>query len=72
MNKTREQIVKDNLLELERLRAIYVKIDEYAKQLSGVSIFELQSLIEEADRFDNAFNMDNWVDGQDPCDIYYE
>lgn len=72
MNKTREQIVKDNLLELERLRAIYVKIDDYAKQLSGVSIFELQSLIEEADRFDNAFNMDNWVDSQDPCDIYYE
>lgn len=72
MNKTREQIVKDNLLELERLRAIYVEIDEYAKQLSGMSIFELQSLIEEADRFDNAFNMDNWVDGQDPCDVYYE
>lgn len=72
MNKTREQIVKDNLLELERLRAIYVEIDEYAKQLSGMSIFELQSLIEEADRFDNAFNMDNWVDSQDPYDVYYE
>ena len=72
MNKTREQIVKDNLLELERLRAIYIKVNDYAKQLSGMSILDLESLIEEADRFDNAFNMDNWVDGQDPCDIYYE
>ena len=72
MNKTREQIVKDNLLELERLRAIYIKVSDYAKQLSGMSILDLESLIEEADRFDNAFNMDNWVDGQDPCDIYYE
>ena len=72
MDKTHEQMVKDNLLELERLRAIYVKVNDYAKQLSGMSILDLESLLEEAQRFDNAFNPDNWVDGEDPCDIYYE
>lgn len=72
MNKTKEQMVKDNLLELERLNAIYIKVNDYAKQLSGFSILDLESLIEEAERFDSAFNPDNWVDGEDPCDIYYE
>lgn len=72
MEKTQEQMVKDNLLELERLTAIYIKVNDYAKQLSGMSILDLESLLEEATRFDNAFNTDNWIDGQDPCDIYYE
>ena len=72
MNKTQEEMVKDNILELERLRTIYVKVNDYAKQLSGFSILDLESLIEEAERFDSAFNMDNWVDSQDPSDIYYE
>lgn len=67
-----EQQINDNLTELEKLRAIFTKVDEYAKEVSGMSLLDLESLIEEAERFDTAFNPSNWVDGEDPCDIYYE
>jgi hypothetical protein len=72
MNKTMEQQINDNLTELERLTAIYTKVNDYAKELSGMSLLDLESLIEEAERFDNAFNPANWVDGDEPYDIYYE
>jgi hypothetical protein len=66
MNKTQEQTVKDNLLELERLNAIYIKVDDYAKQISGFSIFDLEALIEQAEQFNRMFNTDNWMDEEDP------
>ena len=72
MSKTQEQTVKDNLLELERLNAIYIKVNDYAKQLSGFSILDLESLIEEAERFDSAFNTDNWQEDSFPYDYYPE
>jgi hypothetical protein len=66
MNKTQEQTVKDNLLELERLNAIYIKVNDYAKQISGMSIFDLEALIEQAEDFNRMFNSDNWMDEEDP------
>ena len=72
MSKTKEQMVKDNLLELERLNAIYIKVNDYAKQISGFSILDLESLIEEAERFDGMFNTDNWQEDDFPYDYYSE
>lgn len=66
MSRTKEQMVKDNLLELERLNAIYIKVNDYAKQISGFSIFDLEALIEQAEQFDRMFNTDNWIDEEDP------
>jgi hypothetical protein len=66
MNNTQEQMVKDNILELERLNAIYIKVDDYAKQISGFSIFDLEALIEQAEQFNRMFNTDNWMDEEDP------
>jgi hypothetical protein len=59
MTQTLEQAIEANKLELERLNAIYIKVNDYAKQLSGMSILDLEALIEEAERFDSAFNSDN-------------
>jgi hypothetical protein len=59
MTQTFEQAIEANKLELERLNAIYIKVNDYAKQLSGMSILDLEALIEEAERFDSAFNSDN-------------
>jgi hypothetical protein len=59
MTQTLEQAIEANRLELERLNAIYIKVNYYAKQLSGMSILDLEALIEEAERFDSAFNSDN-------------
>jgi len=59
MTQTLEQANEANKLELERLNAIYIKVNDYAKQLSGMSILDLEALIEEAERFDSAFNSDN-------------
>ena len=66
MNNTQEQMVKDNILELERLNAIYIKVNDYSKQLSGFSIFDLEALIEQAEDFNRMFNTDNWMDEEDP------
>jgi|LakMenEpi03Aug12_release.lakeMendotaPanAssembly.Ray.scaffolds.fasta_scaffold31730_9 hypothetical protein len=66
MSRTKEQMVKDNLLELERLNAIYIKVNDYAKQISGFSIFDLEALIEQAEQFNMMFNTDNWMDEEDP------
>ena len=59
MTQTLEQAIEANKLELERLNAIYIKVNDYAKQLSEMSILDLEALIEEAERFDSAFNSDN-------------
>jgi hypothetical protein len=59
MTQTIQQAIEANKLELERLHSIYIKVNDYAKQLSGMSILDLESLIEEAERFDSAFNSDN-------------
>ena len=66
MSRTKEEMVKDNLLELERLNAIYIKVNDYAKQISGFSIFDLEALIEQAEQFNMMFNTDNWMDEEDP------
>jgi len=72
MSRTKEQMVKDNLLELERLNAIYIKVNDYAKQISGFSILDLESLIEQAEQFDRMFNTDNWQEDDFPYDYYSE
>ena len=37
-----EQTIKDNLLQIEKLSAIYEQVDNYAKEISGMSIKELR------------------------------
>ena len=54
MNKTMEQTIKDNLLQIEKLSAIYEQVDNYAKEISGMSIKELNDLI-------NAYMEDNSI-----------
>ena len=68
MTQTLNQEVQTNKFELERLTVIYIKVNDYAKQLSGMSILDLESLIEEAERFDRTFNNDNCQED----DFYYE
>ena len=68
MTQTLDQEVQTNKFELERLTVIYIKVNDYAKQLSGMSILDLESLIEEAERFDRTFNNDNCQED----DFYYE
>ena len=68
MTQTFEQAIEANRLELERLKAIYTEISEYAKQKHGMSLFELETFIEQADRLDNMFNSDNLQEEN----FYYE
>ena len=68
MTQTLDQEVQTNKFELERLTVIYIKVNDYAKQLSGMSILDLEALIEEAERFDRTFNNDNCQED----DFYYE
>jgi hypothetical protein len=68
MTQTLNQEVQTNKFELERLTVIYIKVNDYAKQLSGMSILDLEALIEEAERFDRTFNNDNCQED----DFYYE
>ena len=41
MTQTLNQEVQTNKFELERLTVIYIKVNDYAKQLSGMSILDL-------------------------------
>lgn len=68
MTQTIQQAIESNKLELDRLTVIYIKVNDYAKQLSGMSILDLEALIEEAERFDRTFNNDNLQED----DFYYE
>lgn len=68
MTQTIQQALEANKLELDRLTVIYIKVNDYAKQLSGMSILDLEALIEEAERFDRTFNNDNLQED----DFYYE
>lgn len=58
MNTTYEQMVQDNTLELERLIAIYNQANDYVKQLSGMSLTQLQDSLEHAHNLDAMFNPD--------------
>ena len=40
-----EQTIQDNLIKIEKLSAIYKQVDDYAKEISGMSINELNDLI---------------------------
>lgn len=62
MTQTIEQALEANALELERLKAIYTKIDEYAKQKYGMSMFELENAIKEAYQFNSTFRDNEHVD----------
>jgi hypothetical protein len=59
MTQTLEQTIEANRLELERLTAIYTEISEYAKQKHGISLFELECAIEQADHLDNMLILHN-------------
>lgn len=45
MKKTIEQTIQDNLTKIEKLSAIYKQVDNYAKEISGMSIKELSDSI---------------------------
>ena len=45
MKKTMEQTIQDNLIKIEKLSAIYKQVDDYAKEISGMSINELNDSI---------------------------
>jgi translation initiation factor IF-2 len=45
MKKTMEQTIQDNLIKIEKLSAIYKQVDDYAKEISGMSIKELNDSI---------------------------
>lgn len=47
MEKTMEQTIQDNLIEIKKLSAIYKQVDDYAKEISGMSIRELNDSIYE-------------------------
>ena len=47
MEKTMEQTIQDNLIKIEKLSAIYKQVDDYAKEISGMSINELNASIYE-------------------------
>jgi len=68
MTQTLEQAIKANKLELDRLTAIYTEISEYARQKHGMSLFELETFLEQADRLDNMYNSDNLQEEN----FYYE
>ena len=68
MTQTLEQAIEANKLELDRLTAIYTEISEYAKQKHGISLFELECAIEQADHLDNMLNSDNFQEEN----FYYE
>ena len=68
MTQTIQQAVQANKLELDRLIAIYTKIDDYAKQTYGTSLFELENAIEQADQLDQMLNNDNLQEDT----FYYE
>lgn len=68
MTQTLEQAIEANKLELDRLTAIYTEISNYAKQKHGISLFELETLLEQADRLDNMYNSDNLQEEN----FYYE
>ena len=40
-----EQTIQDNLIKIEKLSAIYKQVDNYAKEISGMSITELNDSI---------------------------
>ena len=40
-----EQTIQDNLIKIEELSAIYKQVDDYAKEISGMSIRELNDSI---------------------------
>ena len=40
-----EQTIQDNLIKIEKLSAIYKQVDDYAKEISGMSINELNDSI---------------------------
>lgn len=66
MNRTYEQVVQDNTLELERLIAIYNQVNDYVKQLSNMSLTQLQDSLEQAHNLDAMFTPDpneygDWV-----------
>ena len=42
-----EQTIQDNLIKIEKLSAIYKQVDDYAKEISGMSINELNDSIYE-------------------------
>ena len=42
-----EQTIQDNLIKIEKLSAIYKQVDDYAKEISGMSINELNASIYE-------------------------
>jgi hypothetical protein len=56
MTQTLEQAIEANRLELERLTAIYTEISNYARQKHGMSLFELETFLEQADHLDNMLN----------------
>ena len=47
-NERLEQIIEANKIELERLHAIYIQINEHAKQTYGMSLSELDNRIDDA------------------------
>ena len=61
MNKEYEQIVRENSLELQRLRAIYNEANNLIKQKYGMSILQLTDLIDEADKLDQMINPETWI-----------
>ena len=48
------------------------ELKDTAKQISGFSILDLESLIEQAEQFDRMFNTDNWQEDDFPYDYYSE
>jgi hypothetical protein len=68
MTQTLEQAIEANKLELERLTAIYTEISNYAEQKHGMSLFELETFLEQALRLDNMYNSDNLQEDN----FYYE
>lgn len=59
MNTSYEQMVQDNTLELERLIVIYNQVNDYVKQLSNMSLTQLQDSLEQAHNLDAMFNPDS-------------
>lgn len=42
-----QQTIQDNLIKIEKLSAIYKQVDDYAKEISGMNIKELNYSIYE-------------------------
>lgn len=47
-NERLEQTIEANKIELERLHAIYIQINEHAKQTYGMSLYDLDNRIDDA------------------------